>query len=76
MQPDGPSEDAGAPAGGNTDSARRSRADGKAHRNARKPTDRPKPGHAATGASELNMSETSGGEILKRGVQRIVHAAA
>ena len=49
--------------------------DDKAHRNARKPTDRPK-GHAATGASELNVSETSGGEILKRGVQRIVHAAA
>ena len=43
--------------------------DGEAHRDTRKPTERPLPRHAAARAEALDMREALGGKFLERGVQ-------
>jgi hypothetical protein len=48
--------------------------DGEAHRDTRKPTERPQPRHAAARAEAFDMRESLSGKFLERGVQRVVHA--
>ena len=45
--------------------------DGKSHRDAGKPTDRPQPRHAASRAIALDVRVALGGELLDCGTQRV-----